>query len=155
MAEKRCRKAFGQLFEHYAPQLKAFSLARDPGAYLVADELVQDVLIKVWNKADKYDPTKANLNTWIFTLARNSRIDYLRRNGRFAKEVEADDLFDSIVDESSDPFESTAQRKVQQRIQAGLAELPQEQSQVLRKVYIERQDPSGISSRTPITPWYG
>ncbi|GAB3099116.1 sigma-70 family RNA polymerase sigma factor [Aestuariicella hydrocarbonica] len=137
VAKLRDRQAFSSLFEHYAPLLKSYSLARDPGAYLVADELVQEVLIKVWNKAHLYDAGKANPNTWIFTLARNCRIDYLRRNGRFGNEVTSEDIFDHIEDEQSGPFEQTLQKKTSQQVQNGLGKLPAEQAQVLRKIYME------------------
>ncbi|MYM62897.1 sigma-70 family RNA polymerase sigma factor [Pseudomaricurvus sp. HS19] len=134
---QRDERAFEQLFEHYAPLLRSYSLAREPGAHLVADELVQEVLVKVWNKAHLYDSAKANANTWIFTLARNCRIDYLRRNGRFAADIDADDLYAGLEDENSDPFEITQQRKAALQVQEGLRQLPNEQAQVLAKVYLE------------------
>ncbi|NIB43062.1 sigma-70 family RNA polymerase sigma factor [Pseudomaricurvus alkylphenolicus] len=137
VARDRDQQAFSQLFEHYAPLIRAYSLAREPGAYLVADELVQEVLVKLWNKAHLYNSAKANANTWIFTLARNCRIDYLRRNGRYATEVDPEDLYDSLEDDSADPFEATQQKKTAQKVREGLKQLPVEQSQVLAKVYLE------------------
>lgn len=137
VAQQRDKAAFATLFEHFAPQLRAYSLARDPGAHLVADELVQEVLVRVWLKAHTYNPAKANVNTWIFTLARNCRIDYLRRNGRYASEVDADALFATLEAEDVDPFEATQQRLAGERIEAGLEQLPTEQAQVLHKIYLE------------------
>ena len=55
VAENQDRQAFEQLFDHYAPLIRAYSLAREPGADLVADELVQEVMTRVWLKADKYN----------------------------------------------------------------------------------------------------
>lgn len=137
VAHTRDRNAFGELFEHYAPLIRAYSLAREPGAYLVADELVQEVLVKVWNKAHLYNGAKANANTWIFTLARNCRIDYLRRNGRYASEIDPEDIFNNIEDERAGPFEDTMQRKAAKQIHEGMNQLPVEQTQVLAKVYME------------------
>ena len=94
VADDRDKSAYAELFDHYAPLIRAYSLAREPGAGLVADELVQEVMIRVWLKADKYKPRLANLNTWIFTLARNCRIDYLRRNSRFSSDIDPTDIFD-------------------------------------------------------------
>jgi len=71
VAVDRDKTAFAGLFDHYAPLIRAYSLAREPGSDLVADELVQEVMTRVWLKAAKYNPRLANLNTWIFTLARN------------------------------------------------------------------------------------
>jgi len=59
VANDRCRKSFSQLFDHFAPLLHAYGLAQEPGATLVADELVQEVMIKVWNKAHTYKPDMA------------------------------------------------------------------------------------------------
>lgn len=137
VAQSRDRNAFNEIFEHYAPLIRAYSLAREPGAYLVADELVQEVLVKVWNKAHLYNCAKANANTWVFTLARNCRIDYLRRNGRYASEIDPEDIFNNIEDERAGPFEDTMQRKAAKQIHEGMNQLPVEQTQVLAKVYME------------------
>ena len=53
VANQRDKEAFAELFDHYAPQIRAYSLAREPGADLVADELVQEVMMRVWLKASK------------------------------------------------------------------------------------------------------
>ena len=60
------KAAFSTLFDHYAPLIRAYSLAREPGANLVADELAQEVLIRVWLKAGSYNAQLSNINTWIF-----------------------------------------------------------------------------------------
>lgn len=137
MAEHRDKTAFAELFDHYAPLIRAYSLAREPGADLVADELVQEVMTRVWLKAEKYNARLANLNTWIFTLARNCRIDYLRRNSRYVTEIDPTDIFNDIEDEGPGPFQLAQQSRVQQSIRAGLEQLPQEQSEILTKVYLE------------------
>jgi len=131
------KSAFAELFDHYAPQIRAYSLARDPGSDLVADDLVQEVMTRVWLKASKYNSSLANLNTWIFTLARNCRIDYLRRNSRYATEIDPTDIFNDIEDEGPGPFQLAQQDRVGESIRAGLEELPREQSEILTKVYLE------------------
>ena len=137
VAEDRDRGAFAELFKHYAPLIRAYSLAREPGAYLVADELVQEVLSRVWLKADKYNERLANLNTWIFTLARNCRIDYLRRNSRYVTEIDPTDIFNDIEDEGPGPFQQVQQSRAEESIHTGLKQLPQEQAEILSKVYLE------------------
>ncbi len=137
VAENQDKAAFAELFDHYAPLIRSYSLAREPGADLVADDLVQEVLTRVWLKAAKYNATLANLNTWIFTLARNCRIDYLRRNSRYATEIDPTDIFNEIEDEGPGPFQMVQQSRVQQSIRAGLEQLPKEQSEILTKVYLE------------------
>ena len=94
-------------------------------------------MTRVWLKADKYNVKLANLNTWIFTLARNCRIDYLRRNSRYVTEIDPTDIFNDMEDEGPGPFQLAQQSRVQESIRAGLEELPREQSEILTKVYLE------------------
>lgn len=137
VAHKRDKLAFAELFDHYAPLIRAYSLAREPGADLVADELVQEVLSRVWLKADKFDSRIANLNTWIFTLARNCRVDYLRRNSRYVTEIDPTELFENIEDEGPSPFQVAHQSRTEERIRVGLEALPREQAEILTTVYLE------------------
>ncbi len=135
------KDAFSTLFDHYAPLIRAYSLAREPGANLIADELAQEVLIRVWLKAGSYNSQLSNINTWIFTLARNCRIDYFRRNGRYVSDIDPTEIFNNIEDESPGPFQLahqiTHQNRLEENIKTGLAKLPREQSEVLTKVYLE------------------
>ena len=137
VAEHRDKQAFEQLFDHFAPLLRSYSLARESGAALLADELAQEVMIKVWNKAHTYKPDIAAVSTWVFTLARNSRIDYLRRNGRFSTDIDPTEIFNNMEDEGPDPFQLAQQRRVETKVHQGLKQLPIEQAQVLAKVYLE------------------
>lgn len=137
IATQRDKQAFGLLFDHFAPLLRAYSLARDPGATLLADDLAQEVMIKVWHKAHTYRPEMAAVSTWIFTLARNARIDYLRKNGRFSSDIDPTEIFNTLVDEGADPFQQAQQQRISHSIEQGLSQLPNEQTQVLAKVYLE------------------
>jgi len=137
VAEHRDKAAFEELFDHYAPLIRAYSLAREPAADLVADELAQEVMMRIWLKASSYNVRLANLNTWVFTLARNCRIDYLRRNSRFVSEIDPTEIFNNIEDESPGPLQLVQQNRTGDNIRAGLEKLPTEQSEILRKVYLE------------------
>jgi RNA polymerase sigma factor (sigma-70 family) len=137
VADHRDKAAFSILFDHYAPLIRAYSLARDPGANLVADELAQEVMIRIWLKAGSYNSQLANINTWIYTLARNCRIDYFRRNGRFVSEIDPTEIFNNMEDEGPSPFQLAHQSRLENNIRAGLEKLPREQSEILTKVYLE------------------
>ena len=137
VAEQRDKNTFAQLFDHYAPLIRAYSLAREPGADLVADELAQEVMLRIWLKASSYNSRLANINTWVFTLARNCRIDYLRRNGRFVSDIDPTEIFNDLEDEGPGPFQLVQQSRLQENIKSGLEKLPKEQSEILRKVYLE------------------
>jgi RNA polymerase sigma-70 factor (ECF subfamily) len=137
VAKLRDEQAFGKLFDHYAPLIRSYSLAREPGAELVADELAQEVMIRIWEKAHTYKPEMAGVNTWVFTMARNCRIDYLRRNGRFASQIDPEDIFAQLEDEGPSPFELALQQRSDSNLYQSLEQLPPEQAEVLRKVYLE------------------
>ncbi len=137
IASHRDKDAFSTLFDHYAPLIRAYSLAREPGSNLIADELAQEVLIRVWLKADSYNAQLSNINTWIFTLARNCRIDYFRRNGRYVSDIDPTEMFNNIEDEEPGPFQLAHQNRLEENIKSGLAKLPREQAEILTKVYLE------------------
>lgn len=88
VAASRDKAAFAELFRHFSPRLKSY-LLRLGGTAAGAEELVQETMVAVWRKADRYDPQKASASTWIFTIARNLRIDAYRREKH--PEIEADD----------------------------------------------------------------
>ena len=72
--DARDRAAFARLFGHFAPRVKGF-LIRAGSDPAVAEDCAQDVMVTVWNKAHLYDPARASVATWVFTIARNRRID--------------------------------------------------------------------------------
>ncbi|MBJ7538024.1 RNA polymerase sigma factor [Marinomonas transparens] len=137
IAQRRDQLALTRLFDHYVPKVRAFCLAAQPGSNIMADDIAQEVMIRIWNKAHTYKPEAASLNTWVFTLARNARIDYLRKNSRHQSSIDPEYLWRNVVDENADPFKDAQQKRDQERIQQGLDKLPPDQKQVLSKVYLE------------------
>ena len=79
VAQNRDRQAFAQLFDHFAPRLKSFIMRKNTSAEL-AEDLVQEAMISVWTKAALYESSKGSVTTWVFTIARNLRIDRIRRD---------------------------------------------------------------------------
>ncbi len=142
VGRERDRLAFGALFGHFAPRLKTYlrRLGCESGA---AEELVQEVMLLVWRRAETYDPVQASASTWVFTIARNKRVDTLRREQR----PEIDPQDPALV---PDPAE-TADHKVEMRessgrLRAALKELPPEQAELLRMAYFEDKPHSVISA---------
>jgi RNA polymerase sigma-70 factor, ECF subfamily len=80
VAAVKDRVAFGELFDYFAPRVKSFMMRKGAGSEL-AEDLVQETMITVWSKAQLYSRDKGSVSTWIFTIARNLRIDRLRREG--------------------------------------------------------------------------
>ncbi|MFY8150776.1 MAG: sigma factor, partial [Hyphomicrobiales bacterium] len=81
IASSADRRAFAQLFEHFAPRVKGL-LMRGGTPPDLAEELAQETLMTVWRKAALFDPAKAGASTWIATIARYLRIDHARREMR-------------------------------------------------------------------------
>lgn len=145
----RDRAAFERLFHHYAPLIKGFHYSRSVQAFSAeaADELVQEVMFRVWRKATSFDPARASANTWIYTIMRNCRIDMLRRNSRRQDadgcDVEVDDIWDESPE--SQPLVVLQHKRSQRDIAEGLRGLPPEQSHVLEKAYMEGKSHSEIA----------
>jgi RNA polymerase sigma factor (sigma-70 family) len=100
-----------------------------------ADELVQEVMLKVWQKASGFNPKKAAASTWIYTVARNCRTDMYRRLQKFDTPINAEDIW--LESDQDEPFIAMQQRRDEVRVKELLAELPFEQAQILAKVYME------------------
>ena len=75
------KAAFAELFAHFAPRVKGFLMRSGSDASL-AEECAQEVMATVWLKAHMFDPARASVATWIFTVARNRKIDTLRKQRR-------------------------------------------------------------------------
>ena len=143
VADAEDREAFSRLFGHFAPLIKAFAINGSALAAAHAEELVQEVMIKVWQKASAYNPHKAAASTWIYTIARNCRTDMYRRLQKFDTPINADDIWQET--ESEELFTAVQQKRDAVRIRDMLEKLPHEQSQILRKVYMEGKSHSEVS----------
>jgi RNA polymerase sigma factor (sigma-70 family) len=135
IARDEDRAAFTRLFRNFAPLMKAFALSGSPLSANNADELVQDVMVKVWQKAGAYNPEKAAASTWIYTIARNCRTDMYRRLQKFDTALIAEDLY--CEQASEDAFALLHQKRRRDEIRGLLKELPADQAQILAKVYME------------------
>jgi len=146
IAARRDQTAFVSVFEHFGPRVKGF-LMRQGASEAEADDLTQDVMLTVWRKADQFDPAKAAVSTWIFTIARNRRIDVLRRARR--PEPDANDpMLVGDPEPSAEAHMTTAQ--VQVRIRQAMATLPPEQVEVLTLSFYEDIPHSEIAERLGI-----
>lgn len=143
VAEARDVEAFKKLFQSFAPRVKSYMMRQGADAN-TAEELAQETLMMVWRKAALYSGDKGSATTWIFTIARNLRIDRLRR------EVAWQPLPEGADDEpSTDPLpdEELDTRERRDRVRAALAELPADQSEVVTLSYIEGLSHSEIAVR--------
>lgn len=144
VAVDRDRAAFAEVFRHFAPRVKAYlmRLGADPA---LAEELMQEAMIMVWRRADSFDPNQASVGTWIFTIARNKRIDALRREGRPSIDP-TDPTLVPAPPESAEARIAGAEAAI--RVRRALDELPAEQAELVRMAYFDDQPHSAIAART-------
>ncbi len=135
VAEQDDRAAFRELYNHFAPRIKAYAINQRFGQQ--AEVLVQEVMTSVWRNADKYNQEIANVSTWIFTIARNQRIDILRRMNRSNAEVviETEELWQIPTEDTT--VQSIQQMSTESFVKKSIDTLPEEQMIALRKVYYE------------------
>jgi RNA polymerase sigma-70 factor, ECF subfamily len=139
----RDRAAFERLFDRYAGRIRGY-LMRSGASAQDADELAQDVMVSVWRNAGSFDPTRAAASTWIFTIARNRRIDLLRR-GRRPEPDPADPLFQP--DPAPDGMAVVSMADRERLLRQGLATLSDEQRAVLEAAFYQGLTHSEIAAR--------
>ncbi|MFN0125974.1 MAG: sigma-70 family RNA polymerase sigma factor [Verrucomicrobiales bacterium] len=138
VAMRQDRAAFATLFAHFAPLVKTF-MRRSGVSEASADELAQETLLLVWRKASLFDPLTAGAAAWIFTIARNIRIDAHRRGRRGGLTETSDVDAEFQVDESPGPDSHMAAVQAETRVRAALAELSEEQRRVLELSFYEEK----------------
>jgi len=152
VAERGDRQAFATLFKHFAPRVKTY-LVRGGCAPTIAEELAQETMVLLWRKASTFDPARARVSTWIFTIARNLRIDQHRQRGIVVVEAEADpgSGLDAdgapaeAVDPSPAPDERLSAAQAERRLRAALQRLSSEQSRILQLSYYGDQPHASIA----------
>ena len=144
IAAHKSKAAFKKLFEYFAPRLKGY-LMRLGSSEAQAEELVQDVMLTVWRKASLFDRRKAAASTWLFTIARNRRIDILRRE----KYPELDPEDPALVpDEEVQPDDAVIMAERKAEVQSAMATLPEEQVELVKLAFYKGWSHSEIAKET-------
>lgn len=134
IATRQDRAAFATLYRHFAPRVKAFIMRSGADAE-AAQEVAQEALIMVWRKAPSFDRTRASAATWLYTIARNKRIDLLRRSGRPA--IATEDWLAVFAPEEEDADKSVIAGQTYTRVKELLAGLSADQLVVIQKAFFE------------------
>ena len=149
VAQRRDREAFAALFAHFAPRIKTFMI-RSGASAQSADELAQEALLAVWSKANLFDPTSTGAAAWIFTIARNLRIDELRRRKRTPTNDTAEVDLEFQVDDGPGPDAGLAAAQVESRVRSALAGLPEDQLRVIELSFFEEKAHAEIAQALSI-----
>jgi RNA polymerase sigma-70 factor, ECF subfamily len=143
IADREDVEAFGQLYQSFGPRLKSYMMRQGADAD-TAEELAQEALLAVWRKARLYAPEKGSATTWIYTIARNLRIDRLRREFAWQELPEG---HDETASDDPAPDEILSDHERQVRVRSALATLPADQHEVVSLSYLEGLSHSEIAER--------
>ena len=146
IAENEDKDAFIALFEHFAPRVKSFLMkgGADPE---LADELAQETMLTIWNKAKSYNPEQAAASTWIFTIARNKRIDMIRKTKRY--DVDPSDPI-LLADDGPSPRQNALYKEEMKVLADAIETLPEEQAELVKKSFFEDKSHAEIADETGI-----
>jgi len=127
--DRQDQAAFARLFQHFAPRIKGF-LMKSGSPADVAEDCAQEVMATVWRKAALFDPSRASASTWIFTIARNKRIDVVRRERR----PEPEDL-PWGPEAEADQEDALALEQETERLSKAISALPEKQRNLIQRAY--------------------
>lgn len=140
--DQQDQQAFAELFSHFAPRVKGFLMKGGADASL-AEECTQEVMATLWRKAHLFDPARASVATWIFTIARNRKIDALRKQRR----PEPEDLTWG-PEEEPDQVEAIGLRQETEQLADAIKALPEKQRELIEKAYFGDLSHSEIADVT-------
>ncbi|GGE19042.1 RNA polymerase sigma-70 factor, ECF subfamily [Gemmobacter megaterium] len=140
--DRRDRVAFGRLFDHFGPRLKAM-LLRNGMRDGTAEDIVQEVMLTVWHKASQFDPHRAEASAWIYRIARNRQIDVVRR-----RPPPAPDVLEEQLDTAPDAAQMLALSQEARLLREAIAKLSPEQCRAIEHAYMEDMPHSQISQLT-------
>lgn len=143
IARAKSRAAFSEVFEYFAPRLKSY-LIRLGSEASSAEEIMQDVMLNVWRKAEQYDRRQASVSTWIFRIARNRRIDTLRRLNK--PDLDAEDPMLQPA-ESEQPDITVNRVQIEAQVRTAIDTLPEEQIILLKAAFYEGLSHSEIAKK--------
>ena len=143
MVQTEDKIVFAELYKYFAPRVKSFQLKLGCGE-TTAEEIAQESMVTLWRRRDQFDPGKASVSTWIFRISRNLRIDYLRKHKQIILNLDA---LPEQADKDSDPAKHLESKIKQRIVQQALAELPADQSDVLKMSFFEGKAHGDIAQK--------
>ncbi|MEM9693091.1 MAG: sigma-70 family RNA polymerase sigma factor [Myxococcota bacterium] len=142
IASRRDREAFGLLYRRYAPRVRAFLRRRNADA-ATSTEVTQEVMLTIWRKAETFDPARATVASWVFTIARNRYIDRIRRERRPEPEPE-----DTAAPSDRAPDRRVDASRRHARLREAVAELPSDQRSLIEMAYLEGRTQRDMAAAT-------
>jgi RNA polymerase sigma-70 factor (ECF subfamily) len=144
IARDQDRTAFSLLFRHFAPKIKGYVLKLG-ASNAEAEEVAQDAMLTVWRKAASFDRSQASVSTWVFTIARNRRIDIIRKEKRPNFDP-SDPMLVPEAEVAPDAALSASER--QERLAAAIKSLPPEQFDLVQEAFYRAKTHAEIADQT-------
>ncbi|SNZ19012.1 RNA polymerase sigma-70 factor, ECF subfamily [Cohaesibacter gelatinilyticus] len=144
VGQDHCRASFRTLFEHFAPRLKSFFLKVGTNEE-TAEELIQETFVQVWRKAHLYDAKKAAASTWIFTIARNRRIDRFRSEKSFV--YRDDQYFADTLTCEAQQADDVYQGEMEERVKHAIGLLSANQAEIIRLSFFQEASHREIAAK--------
>ena len=137
--------AFSDLFDFIAPKIKSYYIQNNVSSE-IAEELTQEVLSTVWTKSDKYDPSKSAVSTWIYTIARNKKIDLLRKNKSF--DIKEEDIREFLYENNQS--DKIAQGEDRDQVDKINEKLDSNQRKIIKMNFFENKSHKKIAEELEI-----
>ncbi len=137
--------AFSKLFDFLAPKINAYFLQNSINSQN-SEELTQEVMSILWSKSNLYDPNKSSLSTWIFTIARNKKIDFFRKNIGFKTNEE--DVRRFLYEEND--VDDTENDEILWKINKINQQLNTEQKKIIKMNFFENKSHKKIAEELEI-----
>ncbi len=142
-------EALGDLYDRYGSLLMGLAY-RILGNRTDAEEVLQDVLLHVWNHAGRYDPSRSSVSTWLVLIARSRAIDRLRSRRVVERTVEAVQHEPGDGHASPEGAENVLIAERRERVRREMESLPPEQREVLELAFFQGLSQSEIAGQTGI-----
>ena len=141
----RDEMAFSEIFDFFAPKVNAYFI-QNGIRFESSEELTQEVLSTVWLKSNLYDSNKSALSTWIFTIARNKKIDFFRKNSKI--DFKEEDIREFLYhDREVNLIEQNEAKKQMERINN---ELDEQQKIMVKMNFFENKSHKKIADELEI-----
>ena len=144
ISEDRDEIAFSKIFDFLAPKINAYfiqnGLIKDN-----AEELTQDVMSAIWTKSHLYTPAKSSLPTWVFTIARNKKVDFYRKNTK--SNILEEDIRDFLYDNEDDEIN---QMDIKEQVNKISSELDDSQKKIIKMNFYENKSHKKIAEELEI-----
>lgn len=141
VSRRRDRDSFMRIYDHFMPRVCLY--LRGLGSpEAVAEELAQETLFRLWQRAELYDDARSSLSTWLFRIARNLHIDRVRREPDW---VPVQDDLDRVSEIEEDLFSSAESHADHAECQSRIERLPAIQARLIRMSYFEAKSHQEIA----------